>query len=230
VCIVGGGPSVVDHVETIRNWDGDVWCVNGALGWLAGLGITPDVMVMLDAEDAMVDLLETIPEATEYYIASTCSPKVFDRLADRMVSIWHEAANDLSPPSGHYVVPGGSTVLMRSPNLAYMQGWRDVHLFGCDCSYADTTHAYGGTLPQGCIRVRVGQRVFVTEQVYMQTAAWLAWLKDSFPASLTYHGDGLAQALAAADQQDCRALIGEDKPDNAHLVAKETDCDDRPQI
>lgn len=225
LAIIGSGPSVASQLEVIRNWDGEVWAVNGALKWLQDNGIDVPVFVGLDPKryPALKHVERRLP--VKYYLASTMHPDVFDRLEGLDIQIWHSHYGEVMPPSGCPVVPGGPTVLTRAPLLAQMMGWREVHLFGCDGSFGETTHVYGGELPDGCIKVEAGGRVFITRNDYMQSAAWLCWFKDAYEEEtggiLEFHGDGLTQTLAYAEQQDSKALLGEEKPRNEYLVAKE---------
>ena len=39
LAIVGGGPSVKDHLDELRAWPGHIWGVNAACTWLAKQGI-----------------------------------------------------------------------------------------------------------------------------------------------------------------------------------------------
>src|SRR4051812_48811184 len=72
--IVGGGPSLAEHVETIR-WRQSIgqkiFALNGAAAFLNERGILADYQVILDARPATADL---IGPAMEWLFASQVAP------------------------------------------------------------------------------------------------------------------------------------------------------------
>jgi hypothetical protein len=205
VAVVASGPSVKGELEKLRAWDGDIWAINGALDWLMSEGICPDVYLGLDPEECMVDYLRNPPEKTDYYMAAVCHPSAFDCLKDRKVFLWYAADEASPPPSGKYAVGGGTTCLTKAPYLAYMLGYRDIHLFGCDSSFHDASHVYGGDIPDDAVSLKVEGRTFLTNMAWIHQAAFLACIKDTFPAKFILHGDGLAQTFVNAKPEEAYA-------------------------
>lgn len=146
VAILGGGPSLVDKIEEIK-WRQsvlqDVWVLNNAHKALVGTGIGYDVQVLADARR---ETAEFITDASEYLIASQCDPVVLGVLGSRCCTLWHphtpENADFLKDESNRYayLVGGGTTVGMNAIALAFLAGYRQIHLYGFDSCYRDGVH------------------------------------------------------------------------------------------
>jgi hypothetical protein len=220
LAIVGSGPSVSGQVDVLKSWDGEIWAVNWSLRWLREHGLNASAYVMCDPDPSMAEIAETLPDGLTYYVASTCHPSVYDVMQGKDVRVWHLGDPDVIPPSGSFAIPGGTTVLARAPFIAHMVGWRDIHLFGFDCSYSNATHVHGGDLPKTAIAVECDGKQFITEPVYLEAAAFMSSIVDRFPCSLTLHGDGLAQTLCYAKQQNADELLGEPRPEKEYFMRR----------
>jgi hypothetical protein len=203
VAVVASGPSVADYVDTLKAWDGEIWGINGAFGWMLHRGIKPTAFIGIDPEEILVDYLKdpTIPpkDAT-YYLAAQVHPAVFDHLKDHNVRLWFQADGEVKLPDGANPVPGGSTCLGRAPYLAYMLGWEDIHLFGGDSSFTHKTHVYGGVPPEkgsGLVLSEVDGVVYKTQRNMIAQATELAEIATNFPGTISFYGDGLMQALVS---------------------------------
>lgn len=168
--IVGGGPSMLDHISDIR-WHARqkktrIVTVNNAWRVLVENGVIPDVHVMLDARQDNAAFLADMPKATRLLICSQCHPDVFDAAIanGNEVAVWHSAHADndklmaiLQPwwdegpnQKPTILIPGGSTVGLRCLWLATFSGFRKIHLFGFDSCYdGDRHHAYAQALNDG---------------------------------------------------------------------------------
>jgi len=162
--IVGGGPSMKDHVQAIkdhRRRGAKIITVNNALAYLTERGLTPDSHVMLDAREENAAFVQDAPKKTRYFLASQVHPCVFDALSGHDVVVWHNGMHDgeelfsiVKPwfeegPDQKPVVfvPGGGTVGLRALNLAWLSGYKKIHLYGFDSSYEDGNHhAYSQAL------------------------------------------------------------------------------------
>jgi len=195
MAIVGGGPSLKDQVEEIRNFNGFIMATNGAYKFLREHGIKADGMAMLDARDENVRFVQNPSRKTTYFIASVCSPRIFDKLKGQNVIVWH-ADNDIYKPKGAKMfIGGGCTIGTRAIFLGYVLGFRDFHLFGMDSCYnADEHHAYSQDLNDNdkVVTIHVGNRTF-------KCAVWMAGqaqdfkeMLGSFGISLTFRCMGMA--------------------------------------
>lgn len=144
--IVGGGPSIEN---TYHQLEGYVVGINGSLKWLKDKGIKPFACGLLDPRDHIADALNADKDV-RYFVATTCSPKVFDKLQGCAVTTWTpsgikevEQIIQEREPNSWLTVGGGATMGLRWITLGYMLGFRRFHLHGMDSSFADgKSHAY----------------------------------------------------------------------------------------
>ena len=206
LAIVASAPSVGDYVDTLKEWDGEIWGINGAFAWMLHRGIKPNAFVGIDPEWFLKDYLINMPDDATYYLASQVHPDVFDHLNGKNVKLWFQADSEVKFPVGTVTVPGGSTCLGRSIYLAVMMGWQDVHIFGGDSSFTHKTHVYGGELPTNfCFAKACGQE-FKTTRTMLTQACDLVVTVQNFPGTIAVHGWGLLQAMCEDVKQ---AGIGE---------------------
>ena len=157
--LVAGGPSLRENLELLREkyfWKGiPIVAMNGSAKFLMLNGIKPSSYVLCDArEDNLLFFIGDflIPDC-RYYVASHCSPKVFDRLEQAGADIWIYHTAPIEPATKlledyyqeHlYQVNGGCTVGLCSIALTRMIGYPYMSLFGYDscCKGKNTVHAY----------------------------------------------------------------------------------------
>ena len=125
LAVVGGSPSVGEHLDELRQWDGDIWGINSTANWLQSKGI--------DCTLFTVDPLYKGKPVKKAILASVCDPDLVNACED--VGVFHMIEQD---PEG---VIGGCTTAGRAPILALRLGYIEVHFFGCEGSFSDTTHA-----------------------------------------------------------------------------------------
>ena len=144
--LVGCGPSIeTDEMkESIRKqWamGRPIFAIKGAHDWLIQeLNIIPDACIFLDPQDHMVDRIQlagnwpSTHRGVVYFIASQCSPKMFEHLEGQKVVLWHALSNvgEKKLLAGRLMVGGGTTSGMRTFNLAYLMGFKKFHLYGFD--------------------------------------------------------------------------------------------------
>ena len=149
VMIVGGGPSLPQHVEKIKELRHNgvkLITINNAYKWCLDNGLTPSAMVMVDAREFNARFIESVVEDCKYFIASQCHPSVFKGLPKDRTYIWHTQAEMLREMLDKqykqwWPIPGGSTVLLRAIPLFRTLGFKRFHLFGCDsCLGEDNKH------------------------------------------------------------------------------------------
>lgn len=149
--VAGGGPSLAD---TYQDLTGFTCAVNGSLSWLLDQGVKPYACGIMDAGEHIADAIVADPDV-RYYVASICDPKVFDKLKDCDVRLWHVSPNATEDPRGvedvlnkahperWHSIGGGCTMGLRWINLGYFLGFRRFHLHGLDSSFrSGATHAY----------------------------------------------------------------------------------------
>ena len=146
--IVGGGPSLPQHTEKIKQLRANgvkLIAINGAYKWCLDNGIIPSAMVMVDARKFNARFTQPVVEDCKYFIASQCHPSVFKDLPKDRTYVWHTQAEILKEMleaqfEECYPVPGGSTVLLRAIPLFRMLGFKRFHIFGCDSCLEEGKH------------------------------------------------------------------------------------------
>jgi len=151
VMIVGGGPSLSQHIEKIKKLRAKgvkLITINNAYKWCIDNGLTPSAMVMVDAREFNARFTKPVVDDCKYFLASQCNPLCFEGLPKDRTYLWHTQVDDLNEVLAEqyetwHPIPGGSTVLLRAIPLFRMLGFKRFHLFGCDsCIEEDKHHAY----------------------------------------------------------------------------------------
>lgn len=159
--ICGGGPSIVDYVETIRELQRKglrVFSVNKTHDFLLSKGITPWAHIILDSNQWVSTYVKNPQKGTRYIIAGQCHEDTFKALEGYPRYLWHAGIGDsdkeiVEPlnyleakyPSAEWtVLPGGTTVGIRAPLVTYATtGAYRVHMIGMDSSHRfGDTHGY----------------------------------------------------------------------------------------
>jgi len=224
LAIGGSAPSVLEHLDDLRAWPGEIWAINGAYDFLLSQGIVAHGFVGLDPVPGLVDYVRNARPETTFFISSVCDPGVFDALSDQHVWLWHSKMADLDYPPDARIVGGGTTCLTRAPFLANMLGWRDMTIFGADSSYGEAGfYCYRhGMFPEDTnkdrILVNVDGTVFETELQMMKQVSQLSAMKDflneQIPGQLKFRCGGLLAAFLNSPERPL-AEFGEFQPENA---------------
>lgn len=143
VVIVSGGPSIEKTLGEIRWRKGlgqEVWAVNGACHWLNEKGIIPDAHIVIDARPENCHFLKA--QSKKQYLASQCAPQTF-RAASNPIGL-HMNTDGMADllPDGANMISSGSTVGLAAIAVAYVEGFRVIHLHGYDSSFDGQKHAY----------------------------------------------------------------------------------------
>lgn len=216
--IVGGGPSLLDGIEEIRERQkrGQViFSTNNTFNWLYEHGISADSHVMIDAREENAAFTPSISTPIQYY-ASQCHPAVFDKCGENTV-LFHSFFSDglfdiIGNNTGDPLVGGGCTVGLHAIALAWILGYRHFHLYGFDSSYTQgENHAYKQPLNDTDKVIEV-----VMNDKKYQVAPWMATQVENFKSLakelvergcvITVHGSGLlpdaAKIMSLPDEPD----------------------------
>lgn len=216
--LVGGGPSLADSLDEIRQRQADgqiIFGLNGAASYLLERGIRADFGVILDSRPENVRFLcET---RGGWLIASRVSPAIFDAAGDD-ATMWHFAESgilEMLPEERRQyatLMTGGIVVGLTAMSLAFAMGFRFLHLFGYDSSdREDAAHAYDQSETDAeskRVEVWLGERKFRCGiAMYAQAQAFEPWanLLAEQGATITVHGDGLLPAIAQEMQRAAMA-------------------------
>lgn len=217
IAIVGGGPSLKDSIEDLKEKHKNgmkVVSLNGTHDYLIENGIRPSVHVQVDGREFNARFVENWQEKTKYIIASQCHPKVFDNLKDAEVYIFH-CPSEVVPQrilseyyfGNYYQVPGGSTVMLRAIPLMRMLGFKKMEIYGFDSCIMDARHhAYiQEENDKGPVTtVTVNDKKFLCfAWMYSQAQDFIDMVKavgDEF--ELIVHGDGLIAHILESSAND----------------------------
>lgn len=164
VAVCGGGPSLLECIPELRaliKRGGKIIAVNRTHDFLLNLPKSHGVPWIKPWAGI---LLEPLPRAAEYqtptsgvryYLGSQCAPETFDKFNRSERYIWHAASKPellecLTTEEKRLVVPPvGSTCGLRAVMLAYMLGFRTIHMFGFDSCYRSEDMMNGVYGPSG---------------------------------------------------------------------------------
>jgi hypothetical protein len=206
--ICGGGPSLGDDIETIREMQQHgckIFALNNVGHFLLELGVTADALVVLDAREHNSRFVKGLSAQTTLYIATQCAPETFEAVtAGAQVITWHAPMDGKSGLREHrktVLIGEGTVVGVRALRLVHVLGYREIHLFGMDSSFKDgQAHAYpqpenDADLPREC---SVGDEKFTSTAWMIRQAEDLQNLSVSLMGSGTLigvHGSGLFPSM-----------------------------------
>jgi hypothetical protein len=216
--IAAGGPSLAESIKKLRKrkFKGDhIMCVNGVHDYLIERKIIPDSMILLDPVPKVADFLRNPHPDVVYFVCSCCDKSVFEALEGHHVIVWHAHQWPDDIMEGTLQVAGGCTAALRGINLGHVLGFRDVHFYGLDSCFEDSTHAYEQACEQNILSITAGGKTFkatagMTEQVmsFFQVAKSIGNLLN-----VTVHGNGVIAHLLrqGPGQHDCQIDLLEEK-------------------
>lgn len=154
--IVGGAPSIVNHLEEIRELSKDprnyLFAINWTHTWLINNGIVPNGLAFFEIDIEPGTVLKTAHPDVTYFICSHCDPRTFDQLKGFRRVLWHSIPNSVHERkvkeelfTHSHMVSGGIGTFTRTLTIAMFLGYRDFEIFGCDSSFPDNskTHVDG---------------------------------------------------------------------------------------
>jgi len=219
LAVVGGGPSTASRLDELRGYS-DIWAINGTCQWLKGHGID-SILFSVDPGDDMPPLCEGVERAI---LASNCHPSAFDALEGSDVRIFHTFMNEpvtqnvLALREKFAIMPG-STSACSAPLAALRMGYKQIVYYGCEGSFAETTHTFKDEAHESQLIVRAGGKDHRTNLQFYLQSQYLAKLCNLFPRFLHERSGGLLRAMIHhPDTWEVVALSG-------HL-AKHLGCSD----
>lgn len=186
LAVVGGGPSIWDHVETLRNFRGEIWAINGTIRWCRANGIDA-TLYSGDATDLVAAFAHD-----KAILADVCHPKVFD--ACKNVEVFRFSPTVPGPTSA-------TTTLTTSIDA----GYRRIVYFGCESSYEGKTHAYQDLKVEHLIKVECNGQEFLTEPEFIMQAEILSAAIRTAPHVYSERSGGLLGAMVECGEWDAVA-------------------------
>ena len=205
VAIVGSGPSLKETWRQLLDFDGDIIACNASLKFLLDKGISPDYMLCFDADPLTIPFFIPHPEVT-YLIASRCPAQAFELLKGCKIVVWHASGDEhlerllIEHEKMEAMVIGGTAAVTRAICVAIAIGYRELHFYGADSSFANgDTHISKSTTEERRMAIMCNGRVF-------ETAPWMTIQVEDFKilgpkftkrgVRFILHGDGLLQTVA----------------------------------
>lgn len=227
VMIVSGGTIDFDKVrETQKKYNAKIWCVKHSYPRLLKEGITPDACMILDPRSIdgisthgvkRKDLFKDMNKDTTFYIASMTDEGVVDYILERTDNVkgFHAFTDSLRDETitdkfvidpklgitpGSSLVSGGTASATRTLGLLELLGYRNIHLFGFDCSVPEDAVKKDDKDEMGnprYLNVEIGGEKFWTTGELLALAQDLEKLfeRRDYTLNLSFYGEG---TLAAA--------------------------------
>lgn len=160
LAVVGGGPSVSEHLDELRKWEGDIWAINEGASWFARAMPNKNVWLFtVDPDPAMAEPRYTAG-VERAILSSACPPGLFKALSGKDVRMFH--CRTLEDMPDLFVAGGGRCSASRAVLQASWCGYRTVTFFGCEGSIGETTHTYRNDTKLSQMIVRAGERHYIT--------------------------------------------------------------------
>ena len=218
IALVGGGPSLKDHIKNIKGHD-VIIAAGSSYDYMMREGVIPDYCMVCDPDTLVMNYMSILNKDVKYLIASGCHPDVFDYLKDYQVYMWHCHSDNMSErllgiEKNYEGVGGGCTVGLRAISVAILFGYTNIHFYGYDSCLGvdDAHHAYEFSTAKevedlGQIyKLKVGiletgpeedAKVFSCAGYHLAQAEHFKQFYTNYGACFTptFHGDGLLHAL-----------------------------------
>lgn len=191
LAVVGGGNSSADQIEILREWPGWIWAINGTCRWLESHGIE-SILFSVDPDPCLAELCQGVKRAM---LASHCDPSAFEALKGAEVMIFHGAQWNAQVKKP---LIGGTTSATRVMLPAMMMGHQEVHYFGCEGSFRESTHTFKNEndYPRQVI-VRAARRDYRSTLQFLVQSENLAMLIRKEPRVFKDRSGGLLGAMIA---------------------------------
>jgi len=196
--IAAGGPSLADTYKELK---GVICAVNGSLSFLLSNGVKPWAVGVMDPRPHMADVVERV-DGVFYFLASTCHPRLFDKLQGANIGLWHPSGmhgiEEIVGPD-RYLICGGTTMGLRWLNIGHFLGFREFHCHGLDSSFrGQQTHAYpdhtDGDEAVFSVKGYRTRKNFVQQIAdWAETKAMFSRMPDADQPRIKLYGDGLLQ-------------------------------------
>ena len=136
IAVVASGPSLKNYLEDLKNFDGDIIAINKENQHLQDEGIKFKKVLVIDPL-IMPDYLGKPLDDVTYYFASNCRPELFRAYKNYNVVLFHIFSDGVEYPKNKKHLIVGSVAALAAIRVAKHLGYRDIHVYGMDCSWED---------------------------------------------------------------------------------------------
>lgn len=182
LAVVGGGHSAAEHIDELKAWDGDVWAIKGTVRWLFDHGIKSTLVSCHPYYDD-----DWANCADRALLSSACPKGLFESLRCP-IEIFH------TDVKRERMIVGGCTTLAKTPHLALLMGYREVHFFGADSSADGASHTYQD---KSSVRLNIvcDGREFSAQPDWVWQAEHMQQLFEAGPRVYKNRSGGLMEAM-----------------------------------
>lgn len=202
--IVCSGPSLAETWHELKGRPGEIWALNAAFDYLCDKGIRPDYGACIACENEILRYFQNIEPQDKFLFASQTHPALVDRALERggEVKFWHVACPsdwDDMPILPEPRIYGGGTIGTRAIDLAWVMGFRNIHLLGMDaCISEDGRIAVETPMYEDrrdSLRTFIiNGRAFVAMPSHArQVEDFAAVIRPLIGLNITVYGDGMLQ-------------------------------------
>lgn len=234
IAIVGGGPSLKDNLEKLREFKVKIAC-GSAHDYLVENDIYCTYAVVCDPDAIAANYLKAPVHNTKYLVSTGCDDKVYEALKFYDIYLWHCYSDDALKRQAEIepnfqAVGGGCTVGLRSISIALMLGYSDIHFFGFDSclrvsdrahhayNFSDTTQEQLGEIYEVCLGTKDKMNKDKVFHCAGYQLAQASHFKDFYARyhsvfTPTFHGEGLLTELMSIINKEKQKLKSvEQKP------------------
>ena len=207
LAIIANGPSA--RGLDLRTFEGHTMALNGSIQLFLEQGLCPTYWACCDPQEQVADMLpENPPYNTTFLVASKCHPRVFHKLRNNDVLVWH--IKDY-PAEGRHRISLCSSITLSATWLMYRMGFTDFEYWGWDGCFMEGKHHasqdndwstkpilymnYGGKVENNEV---VGGRTFTTTRTWAaegKGAEQFFQLAEYFDIGIKIHGDGMFECV-----------------------------------
>lgn len=218
LAVIGGGPSLRDHLDELRLFDGDRWIIGTAFAFCRDNGIDG---AFFDIDPQPLTEAIDIRGVRKAVLATCVDQSFFDALRAGGAEIEVFDLIMTAERANH-----GSSTVTAAPELALTVGYIDITFYGCEGSLDDAARV-GDAKDAGpmrayeseevgrdrMLRVACNGEAFLTVPEFLLQCEFLATMLRMFPALYRERCGGLLRAMVADADYDIthctRKLVAE---------------------
>lgn len=148
VIFVGGGPSLLKHLDELKGRSEPILTSNCTHDFLLSHGIKPHSVLIIDPKESVSEYIQNYQKDVTYYFSAISHPKLFEKALAAgvtpikvLVAFGLEDESDIRTQTalydakGHDFLVGGTMTPLRAMNFAVMRGYSKIEFYGFDSCY-----------------------------------------------------------------------------------------------
>jgi hypothetical protein len=184
LAVIGGAPSIRQHVDELQSFPGERWIIGTAFGWCRDHDIDGTYFCI----DPLPEMAKTARGARHALLSNCCHPDLFDALLE-------DGCHIETFEIGGHSVPTGSTTATAAPYLGLMRGHDKIYFYGCDSCYTETTHAYQNLEEPLLLQIKLGDGEYLSSPQMILQAEELTVIMREHPGIYIDRSGGLLGAM-----------------------------------